>query len=87
MGTTSGADVVVVEIGGTVGDIETVPYLEAARQLVRELGKNNAISVHLTLIPVITGGELKSKPTQNSVKQLQQVGIQPDVLICRCEVK
>lgn len=85
MGTTSGADVVVVEIGGTVGDIETVPYLEAARQLVRELGKNNAISVHLTLIPVITGGELKSKPTQNSVKQLQQVGIQPDVLICRCE--
>ena len=66
MGTTSGADVVVVEIGGTVGDIETVPYLEAARQLVRELGKNNAISVHLTLIPVITGGELKSKPTQNS---------------------
>ena len=82
---TTNADVVVVEIGGTVGDIEAVPYLEAARQLVRELGKKNAISVHLTLIPIITGGELKSKPTQNSVKQLQQVGIQPDILICRCE--
>lgn len=81
----SGADVVIVEIGGTVGDIEAVPYLEAARQLMRELGKENVLSVHLTLIPVITGGELKSKPTQNSVKQLQQVGIQPDILICRCE--
>ncbi|MCR5218868.1 CTP synthase [Treponema sp.] len=85
IGTTSGADVVVVEIGGTVGDIEAVPYLEASRQFARELGKENVISIHLTLIPVITGGELKSKPTQNSVKQLQQVGIQPDILICRCE--
>lgn len=84
LGTTSSADVVVVEIGGTVGDIEAVPYLEAVRQLIREQGHNNAISVHLTLIPVITGGELKSKPTQHSVKQLQEVGIQPDVLICRC---
>ena len=81
----SGADVVVVEIGGTVGDIEAVPYLEAARQFMRELGKENVLSIHLTLIPVITGGELKSKPTQNSVKQLQNVGIQPDILICRCE--
>lgn len=85
VGTSTGADVVVVEIGGTVGDIEAVPYLEATRQLVRELGKNNAISVHLTLVPVITGGELKSKPTQHSVKQLQEVGIQPDILLCRCE--
>ena len=84
LGTSTGADVVIVEIGGTVGDIEAVPYLEAARQLIREMGHTDAISVHLTLIPVITGGELKSKPTQHSVKQLQEVGIQPDILICRC---
>lgn len=84
LGTSTGADVVIVEIGGTVGDIEAVPYLEAARQLIREQGRNNAFSVHLTLIPVITGGELKSKPTQHSVKQLQEVGIQPEILICRC---
>lgn len=83
-GNSSGADVVIVEIGGTVGDIEAVPYLEACRQFIREMGKNNVISIHLTLVPVITGGELKSKPTQNSVKQLQQVGIQPDILLCRC---
>lgn len=82
--TSSQADVVIVEIGGTVGDIEAVPYLEAVRQFIRETGKTNAISVHLTLIPVITGGELKSKPTQHSVKQLQEVGIQPDLLLCRC---
>ena len=87
LGTSTGADVVIVEIGGTVGDIEAVPYLEAARQLIREQGHSNAISVHLTLIPVITGGELKSKPTQHSVKQLQEVGIQPDILICRCSEK
>lgn len=86
VGSTTGADVVIVEIGGTVGDIEAVPYLEAVRQLVRELGKTNALSIHLTLVPVITGGELKSKPTQHSVKQLQEVGLQPDILLCRCEV-
>jgi len=85
VGATTGADVVIVEIGGTVGDIEAVPYLEATRQLIRELGKGNAISVHMTLIPVITGGELKSKPTQHAVKQLQEAGIQPDILVCRCE--
>lgn len=85
LGDNSKADVVIVEIGGTVGDIEAVPFLEAARQLIREVGKNNAISVHLTLIPVITGGELKSKPTQHAVKQLQEAGIQPDILLCRCE--
>lgn len=85
VGTSTGADIVIVEIGGTVGDIEAVPYLEACRQLIRELGRERAVSIHLTLIPVITGGELKSKPTQNSVKQLEQVGIQPDILICRCE--
>ena len=87
IGTSSNADVVIVEIGGTVGDIEAVPYLEAVRQLIREQGKNNALSVHLTFIPIITGGELKSKPTQHSVKQLQEVGIQPDILICRCSGK
>ena len=85
IGEKSNADVVIVEIGGTVGDIEAVPYLEAARQLIRELGRENCISVHLTFVPVITGGELKSKPTQTSVKQLQEIGIQPDILLCRCE--
>ena len=80
------ADVVVVEIGGTVGDIEAVPYLEAARQFMREMGKGNSLCIHLTLVPVITGGELKSKPTQHSVKQLQEIGIRPDILLCRCEV-
>ena len=84
-GTRSGADVVIVEIGGTVGDIEAIPYLEAARQLIRELGKGEVLSIYLTLVPVITGGELKSKPTQNAVKLLQEAGIRPDILICRCE--
>lgn len=86
-GTRSGADVVIVEIGGTVGDIEAIPYLEAARQLIRELGKNEVLSIYLTLVPVITGGELKSKPTQNAVKLLQEAGIRPDILICRCETE
>ncbi|MDL2229291.1 CTP synthase [Treponema sp. OttesenSCG-928-L16] len=76
-------DVVIVEIGGTVGDIESVPFLEAARQLIHELGRGNAISVHLTLIPEVAGGELKTKPTQHSVKSMQEQGIQPDILICR----
>ncbi len=85
VGSRSGADVVIVEIGGTVGDIESIPYLEAARQLIHELGKNEVCTIHLTLVPVITGGELKTKPTQHSVKQLQEAGIQPDILLCRCE--
>lgn len=85
VGSKTGADVVIVEIGGTVGDIESIPFLEAARQLIRELGKNEIISVHLSLVPTITGGELKTKPTQHSVKQLQEVGIQPDILLCRAE--
>ncbi|MCR5290330.1 MAG: CTP synthase [Treponema sp.] len=85
IGAQSGADVVIVEIGGTVGDIESIPYLEATRQLIHELGKNNSVSIHLTLVPVITGDELKTKPTQHAVKQLQEVGIQPDILLCRCE--
>jgi CTP synthase len=79
-------DIIIVEIGGTVGDIESVPFLEAARQLIHESGKSNAISVHLTLIPEVAGGELKTKPTQHSVKAMQEQGIQPDVLICRAPV-
>ncbi|MDR2184179.1 MAG: CTP synthase [Treponema sp.] len=79
-------DVVIIEIGGTVGDIESIPFLEAARQLIHESGKINALSVHLTLIPEVSGGELKTKPTQHSVKAMQEQGIQPDVLICRAPV-
>ncbi|QQO09875.1 CTP synthase [Breznakiella homolactica] len=80
-------DVVIIEIGGTVGDIESIPFLEAARQLIHELGRENAISVHLTLVPEVAGGELKTKPTQHSVKAMQEQGIQPDVLICRAPVQ
>ncbi|MDR2517025.1 MAG: CTP synthase [Spirochaetaceae bacterium] len=79
-------DVVIVEIGGTVGDIESIPFLETARQMIREEGRLNAISVHLTLIPEVAGGELKTKPTQHSVKAMQEQGIQPDILICRAPV-
>jgi len=79
-------DVIIIEIGGTVGDIESVPYLEVARQMIHELGKTNALSVHLTLIPEVAGGELKTKPTQHSVKSMQEMGIQPDILICRSPV-
>ena len=79
-------DVVIIEIGGTVGDIESIPFLEAARQIIHECGKKNAISVHLTLIPEVAGGELKTKPTQHSVKSMQEMGIQPDILICRSPV-
>jgi CTP synthase len=79
-------DVVIVEIGGTVGDIESLPFLEATRQLRQEVGRQNAIFVHLTLVPFIpTAGELKSKPTQHSVKELLEIGIQPDVLLCRTD--
>ncbi|MDR0669506.1 MAG: CTP synthase [Treponema sp.] len=79
-------DVAIVEIGGTVGDIESIPFLEADRQLIHEYGRSSAISVHLTLIPVVAGGELKTKPTQHSVKAMQEMGIQPDILICRAPV-
>ncbi len=85
VGSSSQADVVIVEIGGTVGDIESIPFLEAARQLVRELGRTNTLSIHLTLVPMVTGGEMKTKPTQHSVKAMQEIGIQPDVLLCRSE--
>jgi CTP synthase len=79
-------DVVIIEIGGTVGDIESIPFLEAARQIIHECGRTNAISVHLTLIPEVAGGELKTKPTQHSVKSMQEMGIQPGILICRSPI-
>ena len=81
-----GADVALVEIGGTVGDIESLPFLEAIRQMGIEKGRNNVAYIHLTLVPwIAVAGELKSKPTQHSVKELRSIGIQPDVLICRSE--
>ncbi|HEY6927160.1 MAG TPA: CTP synthase [Steroidobacteraceae bacterium] len=80
------ADVCMVEIGGTVGDIESLPFLEAIRQLGVELGRGNCVYLHLTLVPVVGGsGEIKTKPTQHSVKELRGIGIQPDVLLCRCK--
>src|SRR5437660_2142060 len=81
-----GSDVCMVEIGGTVGDIESLPFLEAIRQLGVELGRSNCAFMHLTLVPIVGGaGELKTKPTQHSVKELRGIGIQPDVLVCRSE--
>ncbi len=81
-----GNDVVLVEVGGTVGDIESLPFLEAIRQFRREVGKENAMFVHLTLVPYIAAaGEVKTKPTQHSVRELMEIGIQPDFLICRTE--
>ncbi len=79
-------DVIISEIGGTVGDIESLPFLEAMRQLMFDVGKNNSLSVHLTLVPFIkSAGELKTKPTQHSVKTMLEIGIQPDILLCRSE--
>ncbi|MBI4445122.1 MAG: CTP synthase [Acidobacteria bacterium] len=79
-------DVVIVEIGGTVGDIESLPFLEAIRQMGNEVGKENSIFIHLTLVPFIeAAGELKTKPTQHSVKELREIGIQPDILLCRTD--
>ncbi|OGT63009.1 MAG: CTP synthase [Gammaproteobacteria bacterium RIFCSPHIGHO2_12_FULL_45_12] len=79
-------DVVLVEIGGTVGDIESLPFLEAIRQLRMELGRQQALFIHLTLLPYIpTAGEVKTKPTQHSVKELRSIGIQPDILLCRSD--
>jgi CTP synthase len=81
-----GIDVVIVEIGGTVGDIEGLPFLEAIRQLRNDLGKENSLFVHLTLVPFIkTADEMKTKPTQHSVNELRRIGIQPDILLCRTE--
>lgn len=79
-------DITIVEVGGTVGDIESYPFLEAVRQMIHELGKRNVLAVHLTLIPEVANGELKTKPTQHSVKELREIGIQPDVLLCRAPV-
>ncbi|NOX92025.1 MAG: CTP synthase, partial [Gammaproteobacteria bacterium] len=81
-----GLDILMVEIGGTVGDIESLPFLEAIRQIGIEQGHDNSLFMHLTLLPFIpTAGELKTKPTQHSVKELRSIGIQPDVLICRAD--
>lgn len=81
-----GFDVAIVEIGGTVGDIESLPFLEAIRQFRNDVGKQNAIFIHLTWVPYIkTAGEVKTKPTQHSVKALREIGIQPDILLCRAE--
>lgn len=80
------ADVVITEIGGTVGDIESLPFLEAIRQMKTEVGRENVLYIHVTLVPYIsTAGELKTKPTQHSVKELRSIGIQPDIIVCRSE--
>ena len=79
-------DVIIVEIGGTVGDIESLPFLEAIRQMGNEEGAGNALFIHVTLVPYIAAaGELKTKPTQHSVRDLREIGIAPDILLCRSE--
>ena len=86
LGNTGEFDIVITEIGGTVGDIESLPYVESVRQLLWEMGHENAIVIHLTLIPYLAAaGELKTKPTQHSVKMLMQSGVSPDILVCRTE--
>ena len=86
LASTNKYDVIITEIGGTVGDIESLPFLEAMRQFMHQVGKRNSISIHLTLVPYIkAAGEIKTKPTQHSVKQLLEIGIQPDILLCRSE--
>ena len=83
---TGDVDFVLCEIGGTVGDIESLPFIEAIRQLRNDLGRGNSVSIHVTLVPYIAAaGELKTKPTQHSVRELAALGVQPDVLVCRCE--
>jgi len=82
----SGADVVIVEVGGTVGDIEGLPFLEAIRQMRSDIGRENVLYVHVTLLPYLAStGEVKTKPTQHSVNELRRIGIQPDVIVCRCD--
>ncbi|MGV6845455.1 MAG: CTP synthase [Lutibacter sp.] len=86
LGNTKNFDIVITEIGGTVGDIESLPYVESVRQLLWELGEENALVIHLTLIPYLSAaGELKTKPTQHSVKMLMQSGVSPNILVCRTE--
>ena len=81
-----GYDIAIIEIGGTVGDIESLPFMEAVRQMQVELGRTHSLLMHLTLVPYIaSAGESKTKPTQHSVKELRSIGLQPDVLICRSE--
>ena len=85
-GAQRGTDIAIIEIGGTAGDIESLPFLEAIRQFAHKLGKGNACFVHLTLLPFLAAsGEMKTKPTQQSVGKLREIGIQPDILVCRCE--
>jgi CTP synthase len=84
---TDGVDVAIIEIGGTAGDIESLPFLEAVRQMKLEAGPQNALNMHVTLVPFIpTAGELKTKPTQHSVKEMREIGIQPDILLCRTQM-
>ena len=86
VGKLESADFVITEIGGTVGDIESLPFLEAIRQVKKDVGKENVLYIHVTLVPYIAGaGELKTKPTQHSVKELRSIGIQPDIIVCRTE--
>jgi len=86
LGATGKYDVIITEVGGTVGDIESLPFLEAIRQFMHQIGKRNALSIHVTLVPYIkSAGEIKTKPTQHSVKTLLEIGMQPDILICRTE--
>ncbi len=86
LGETGKYDIIITEIGGTVGDIESLPFMESIRQLMLELGRKNSLSIHVTLVPYISSaGEMKTKPTQHSVKNLQELGIQPQILVCRSE--
>ncbi len=83
VGKEDNADVVITEIGGTVGDIESLPFMEAIRQVKKDVGRNDVLYIHVTLVPYINAaGELKTKPTQHSVKELRSIGIQPDILVC-----
>jgi len=83
---TSGSQIIITEIGGTVGDIEALPFFEAIRQISNDVGRENVVYVHVTLVPYLSkSGEMKSKPTQHSVKELLSIGIQPDIIVCRTE--
>ena len=88
LGNSGEYDIVITELGGTVGDIESLPYVESVRQLKRKLGSDDSVVIHLTLIPYLSAaGELKTKPTQHSVQKLLEAGVQPDILVCRTEHK
>ena len=87
VGDDGSSDIVITEIGGTVGDIESQPFLEAIRQVAGDVGRENVLYIHVTLVPYLrSSGELKTKPTQHSVKELRSIGVQPNILICRSEV-